>query len=181
MSDSASLLEELPGELILWVLIVSEFAVFCAGLLVFLSLRLGDPALFSASQGELHRMAAGINTIVLVTSGWAAARAVASVKGGKAARGWLLLAAALGAVFLGVKAVEYGDAFAKGIGIETNAFFTFYFLLTGFHAAHVVAGIVILCLVAIRPQVQPVEAGAQFWHMVDLVWVLLLPIVYLLP
>ncbi|MFV0408437.1 MAG: cytochrome c oxidase subunit 3 [Paracoccus sp. (in: a-proteobacteria)] len=183
MSPERGLLQQLPGELILWILIVSELAVFCAGLLIFLALRLADPELFAQSQTELHRAAAGINTIILVSSGYLAARAVGAVRKGQArlARGLLLCAALLGLVFLGVKGVEYGDAFAKGIGIETNAFFTFYFLLTGFHAAHVLAGAIILALVSIRPEPDGVEAGAQFWHMVDLVWVLLLPIIYLLP
>ncbi|MFV0292227.1 MAG: cytochrome c oxidase subunit 3 [Paracoccus sp. (in: a-proteobacteria)] len=183
MNENENQLKKLPGDLILWVLIISELAVFCVGLLVLLSLRLSDPALFAQSQAELHRVSAGINTVVLVTSGYAAARAVAAVAAGNMSltRRWLWMAIGLAVVFLGLKAVEYADAFSKGIGIETNSFFTFYFLLTGFHAAHVLAGMVILGLVSIRPQLQSVQAGAQFWHMVDLVWVLLLPIVYLLP
>lgn len=175
-----SLLQHLPGELIMWVLIISELAVFCVCLLIFLALRLTDPQMFAQSQDQLHRASAGINTGVLVSSGYLAARAVAAVRSGASARGWLLGAAGLGTVFLALKAVEYADAVGKGLGVDTNAFFTFYYLLTGFHAAHVVAGIVILLLVAIRPQPEGVQAGAQFWHMVDLVWVLLFPIIYLL-
>lgn len=182
MSDDATLARQLPGELIMWVLIISELAVFCTCLLVFLALRLTDPALFAQSQDQLHRAAAGVNTVVLVTSGFLAACAVSAARQEMQARTrWLLLAASLlGCVFLGLKGVEYADAFIKGIGVETNVFFTFYFLLTGFHAAHVIAGIVILLIVAIRPEPAPVEAGVQFWHMVDLVWVLLFPIIYLL-
>ena len=63
---------------------------------------------------------------------------------------------------------------------STHPFFTFYFLLTGFHAAHVLAGVVVLGLVALRARPEPVQAGAMFWHMVDLVWVLILPPIYLL-
>ncbi len=166
----------------MWVLIVSELAVFGTCLLVFLALRLTDPALFASSQDQLHRAAAGINTVVLVTSGYLAALALAAIRqGGKArARGMMLAASGLGLVFLALKAVEYMDAFGQGIGIETNSFFTFYFLLTGFHAAHVIAGIVILLILSVRPTPAGVEAGTQFWHMVDLVWVLLFPIIYLL-
>ena len=166
----------------MWVLIVSELAVFGTCLLVFLALRLTDPALFASSQDQLHRAAAGINTVVLVTSGYLAALALAAIRqGGKArARGMMLAASGLGLVFLALKAVEYMDAFGQGIGIETNSFFTFYFLLTGFHAAHVIAGIVILLILSVRPTPTGVEAGTQFWHMVDLVWVLLFPIIYLL-
>ncbi|MDO5606131.1 MAG: cytochrome c oxidase subunit 3 [Paracoccus sp. (in: a-proteobacteria)] len=180
MSGRRAPTEELPGELILWVLIISEIAVFAVGLWLFLALRLHDPAMFATGRAELHPIAAGINTVVLVSSGYAAARAHHACLKGAPARAWLLLAAGLGAVFIAIKAFEYGDLFSRGIGIETNVFFTFYFLLTGFHAAHVIAGMIILLIVAIRPQPQPVQAGAQFWHMVDLVWMLLLPVVYLM-
>ncbi|MFI0395928.1 cytochrome c oxidase subunit 3 [Paracoccus jiaweipingae] len=174
------LLTELPGELVLWVLIISELAVFGAGLLVFLVLRLLDPALFAQSQDHLHRAAAGLNTVVLVSSGFCAARALHVVGQAMRCRAWLAAAIALGGVFLALKAVEYADAIGQGIGIDSNRFFTFYFLLTGFHAAHVLAGMLILALVAIRPSRNGVQAGAQFWHMVDLVWVLLFPVIYLL-
>jgi nitric oxide reductase NorE protein len=93
---------------------------------------------------------------------------------------WLAAAAALGVVFLVLKGIEYADKARSGIGIETSPFFTFYYLLTGFHAAHVVAGIVILGLVSLRCVPRTVEVGAAFWHMVDLVWVLLFPVIYLL-
>ena len=73
-----------------------------------------------------------------------------------------------------------GSGLAAGIGIDTHPFFTFYFLLTGFHAAHVIAGVAVLGLVAVRARPDAVQAGAMFWHMVDLVWVLILPPIYLL-
>ena len=174
--------DRLPGELIMWVLIVSELAVFGVALLILLVLRLRDPAGFAEAQSHLHRLSAGVNTVVLVTSGLAAACAVRAARAGAgaAARRWLGGAMILGAVFLLLKGVEYGDALRQGIGLETHVFFTFYWLLTLFHAAHVVAGIVILGLVAIRARADAVEAGAQFWHMVDLVWVMLFPVIYLL-
>lgn len=177
-----SMLDDLPGDLMMWVLIVSELAVFAAGLLAFLAVRLTDPAGFADAQDQLHRASAGINTAVLVTSGWFAARAIAAVHAGArgTARRMLAAAAVLGVVFTVLKGVEYADAAAKGLGTEAHAFFTFYWLLTGFHAAHVVAGVLILGLVAIRLRPDQVEAGAQFWHMVDLVWVVLFPIIYLL-
>lgn len=90
-------------------------------------------------------------------------------------------AAALGVVFLLVKAREYADKAARGIDIDTNAFFTLYYLITGFHALHVVAGLVIFAILAVRPTAANVETGTQFWHMVDLVWVLIFPVIYLLP
>lgn len=173
----------LPGEPIMWILIASELVVFGAGLAGFLGARALDPETFAAGQATLDRTAGALNTLVLVTSGFCAAVAVRRTEAGGqpgAARVWLGAAAALGLAFLVIKAREYADKAAHGIDIETDAFFTFYYLLTGFHALHVVAGMVILGLVAIRPSVTNVETGAQFWHMVDLVWVLLFPVVYLL-
>lgn len=179
---AAAAQNRLPGELIMWVLIISELAVFGAALLIFLTLRLRDPLGFAEAQGHLHRLSAGVNTVVLVTSGFAAACAVRAARTERPAqaRRWLGAAMSLGAAFLILKGVEYADAARQGIGLETHVFYTFYWLLTLFHAAHVVAGIVILGLVAFRARPEGVEAGAQFWHMVDLVWVLLFPVIYLL-
>ncbi|MCP5075872.1 MAG: cytochrome c oxidase subunit 3 family protein [Rhodobacteraceae bacterium] len=175
-----STLDDLPGELMIWVLIVSELLVFGAGLLAFLGVRAADPAGFAADQDSLNRVAGAINTIVLVSSGYFAARAAQAADGpAGTTRVWLGAAAALGLVFLAVKWVEYTEKASKGIGIESSDFFTFYYLLTGFHAMHVVAGLVIFALLALRPSRGPVQAGVAFWHMVDLVWVLLFPIVYL--
>lgn len=174
--------DDLPGDLMIWVLIVSELLVFGAGLAAFLGVRITDPAGFAAAQDHLHRAAAGINTVILVTSGWLAALGAASVEAGRIGRGRGLLTAAatLGLVFLVIKGVEYADKAGQGIGIETHPFFTFYYLITGFHAAHVAAGIVVLLLTALRARSGEVEAGVAFWHMVDLVWVLVFPVIYLL-
>jgi len=173
---------QLPGELLMWVLILSEIAVFGAGLIAFLAVRLTDPVGFAEAQSHLHRTGAAANTLVLVTSGWLAALAVKAAEAGQLRRLRLLLAPAilLGAVFLILKGSEYADLFAQGIGTETHAFYTFSFLLTGFHAAHVLAGMVLLALVGWLGTPKAVETGAAFWHMVDLVWVLLFPVVYLL-
>lgn len=173
---------QLPGELLMWVLILSEIAVFGAGLLAFLAVRLTDPAGFAEAQSHLHRTGAAANTLVLITSGWLAALATQAAEAGQTRRLRLLIAAAiaLGGVFLMLKGSEYADLWAQGIGTETHAFYTFSYLLTGFHAAHVLAGMVLLALVGWLATPGAVETGAAFWHMVDLVWVLLFPVVYLL-
>lgn len=177
-----SVLAELPGDFMMWVLIMSEVLVFGAALLAFLAVRAADPAAFLSDQAHLNATAGALNTAVLVTSGMLAARAVERrrTEDRRQARMSLIAASALGVLFLLIKWVEYSAEFAKGIGIETSPFFTFYFLITGFHALHVVAGVVILCLVARWDGQRNIETGAAFWHMVDLVWVLLFPIIYLL-
>ncbi|HRV61389.1 cytochrome c oxidase subunit 3 [Albidovulum sp.] len=182
MPEAESPLDDLPGDLMIWVLIVSELLVFGAALAAFLGVRLTDPSGFAAAQDHLHRATAGVNTIILVTSGWLAALGARGMEHGRIARArWqLVAAAALGVLFLVIKGSEYADKAAHGIGIETHPFFTFYYLVTGFHAAHVVAGVLVLLLVAARARPHEVEAGAAFWHMVDLVWVLVFPVIYLL-
>lgn len=181
-APQASVLDDLPGELMMWVLILSELAVFGAGLLGFLAVRLTDPPGFAEAQAHLHRTGAGINTLVLVTSGWLAALALEAARAGRRTRLRALLAGAalLGGVFLFLKAQEYADLWAAGLTFDSHAFYTFHMLLTGFHAAHVLAGIVLLGLVGWLATPRAVEAGAAFWHMVDLVWVLLFPVVYLI-
>lgn len=181
-AQSATGLEALPGDLMMWVLIISELAVFGAGLLAFMGVRLTDPAGFAEARDHLNAAAAGVNTIVLVTSGWLAALAVRAAEAGRVARvrGLLALASLLGVLFLWIKGQEYSAKAAEGITFETHPFFLFYYMLTGFHAVHVVAGVVILGLIAWKATARNVEVGTAFWHMVDLVWVLLFPIIYLL-
>jgi nitric oxide reductase NorE protein len=180
--NDGDVLSELPGELMMWVLIASELLVFGAALLACLGVRIADPAGFAADRAHLDQTAGAINTIVLITSGLAAANAIREREAGrrKAARLWLLAAGSLGVVFLIVKATEYANKIGLGISFETSPFFMFYYLITGFHALHVVAGIAILALVSWADSVRNMEAAVAFWHMVDLVWVLLFPIIYVL-
>lgn len=182
VENGNDVLSDLPGELMMWVLIVSELLVFGAALLACLGVRIGDPERFAADQALLNQTAGAVNTIVLVTSGFCAAAAVRERGTGRRsiARRWLLAAGSLGVVFLIVKAFEYAAKIEMGIDIESSPFFTFYFLITGFHALHVVAGVAILGLVAWADSVRNMEAAVAFWHMVDLVWVLLFPIIYVL-
>ncbi|WGT48665.1 cytochrome c oxidase subunit 3 [Thioclava nitratireducens] len=175
-------LDDLPGDLLMWVLIISELLVFGAGLIVFLSARITDPTGFAEAQNALDRTAAATNTIILLTSGFFAALALnlrqSRRRGG--ARVSLVCAALLGAAFLWIKGAEFASKAAQGIVWDTHPFFNFYFLLTGFHAAHVAAGVILLLLVAWRDHVGNIEDATAFWHMVDLIWVLLFPVVYLL-
>ncbi|MFP7674477.1 cytochrome c oxidase subunit 3 [Marivita sp. S0852] len=175
-------LDELPGELLMWILIISEVLVFGAGLIVFLSVRITDPTGFAEAQDMLDRTGAAINTVVLITSGFLAAMACQLRRAGQRGRARLALiaAAVLGIVFLWIKGAEFASKAADGIVWDTHVFFNFYFMLTGFHAAHVAAGVVLLLLVAWRDHIDNIEDATAFWHMVDLVWVLLFPVIYLL-
>ncbi|KAA0571831.1 cytochrome c oxidase subunit 3 family protein [Azospirillum sp. Sh1] len=187
--ERAGGLAALPGNLMMWILIFSELAVFGAAFIGFAVARVLDPATFAAGQAHLNGTAGALNTMVLVTSGYLAARGVAAGRRGAVAqaRRAMVMAAAVGSVFLAVKAMEYSATLGAGLTIDTDSFFTLYFLLTGFHALHVMLGIVILLLVSRSgPETVPetlienLETGAAFWHMVDLVWVILYPLVYLI-
>mgnify|MGYP000918954243 CR=1 FL=1 len=172
----------LPGNPLMWILIASELLVFGAALVGYAGARFLDPVGFAAAQDQLDRLAGTVNTAVLLTSGLFAALAVSAARSHEVARvRWMLTAAAgLGVVFLGVKGVEYHAEIAAGYSLETPGFFMIYFLITGFHALHVVAGIIVLALVVVWPSLENVETGTAFWHMVDLVWVVVFPVLYLL-
>jgi len=175
-------LSALPGNPMMWLLIWSELFVFGAAFAGFSVARILNMELFAQSQATLDRLAGAINTMVLITSGFMAALAVNAQSRDRSgqARAFIGGAIVLGLVFLVIKFFEYSDKFAHGIGIETNNFYTLYFLLTGFHAAHVVLGIVILAIVAWKNSLENLETGAAFWHMVDLIWVILFPLIFLM-
>jgi nitric oxide reductase NorE protein len=173
--------ERLPGHPMMWVLIGSELLVFGGALVAFSGARLAEAATFAASQNRLDRLTGLLNVFILLSSGLFAAFAVEAARRASAARcrRHLVVAGALGLVFLFFKIREYAAETGAGIGFDSGTFFTLYFLITGFHALHVVLGIVILAIVAIWPSRLNVETGAAFWHMVDLVWLLVFPVVYL--
>ena len=93
-----------------------------------------------------------------------------------------------GAGFVALKLHEYADKAAQGIGLSTNLFFDFYFILTGFHLLHVLAGLLALGLVGVgllrqprgAPNAHALETAAAFWHLVDLLWLVLFPLVYMM-
>jgi len=174
-------LDDLPGNPIMWVLIISELLVFGAFFLSFGVSRLLEPEVFAQSQSLLDGVWGGVNTIVLLTSGLLCALATQSVQVGNIKKTRALLAGAisLGAVFGIIKFIEYGDKFDQGIGIETDTFFTLFFLMTGFHFMHVIFGMILLSISMWKCRHDTVETVCSFWHMVDLIWVLLYPLVYL--
>ena len=146
--------------------------------------------LFDLYQQQLDRNAGLLNTLTLITSSYFVVRAVAAIKQGNPhhCSRWLWAAIALGLLFLVVKGFEYQHHFSQGIGLSTNLFYTFYIALTFFHFMHVIMGMVILTVVAHKAgqggysaeEHTGVETGASYWHMVDLVWLLLFPLVYVM-
>ena len=174
----------------IWVFIFMELLAFGLAFVVFSVLRSQSLAVFESSQAELNQELALLNTLVLVTIGYFVVLANGSHDLGnrrQAAR-WLAAAIALGGVFVIVKAVEYRDKIAHGLTTGVNQFFDFYWLLTAFHLFHVLLGMLVLAYMATKiHKGQPFAAadfnlktGSAFWHMCDLIWVLLFPILYLI-
>lgn len=191
-SDSAVLPKpprELAGGTVIWLFVALELLTFGAIFVAFAIAQREDPASFAAGQAQLHPFFAAINTCVLLTGGWFAARGVLANRCDepRAASGYLWGAAASGLVFLAIKSYEYAGVFAAGITLSTDAFWFFYLFVTGFHFMHVVAGVGFLVPTAWRAsrgaygsaEPMAVEAVAVFWHLVDLIWVVLFPLFYL--
>ena len=179
-----------PGDLAIWIFILAELSVFAIFFVAYAFTRMNNPALFNLYQVTLDRGAALINTLALITSSYFVVRAVAAIQvgaGGRCVR-WLGLAILMGLVFLGVKGFEYAHHFGQGITLSTNRFYMFYLSLTFFHFMHVILGLVILLAVALKARKggydaeehTGVETGASYWHMVDLVWLILFPLVYVM-
>ena len=182
--------EGLPGDFAIWIFICAEMLAFGVLFVAYAFTRAGDVALFNASQQTLSQTAGAINTLVLITSSYFVVRGVVAIKRGLSEQcaWWLSGAVLLGGVFVAIKLVEFHGKFAAGISLSTNAFYMFYLALTFFHFMHVLMGMIILgCVIAkarrggysARDHVG-VETGASFWHMVDLLWIILFPLVYVI-
>ncbi|CAG0967671.1 cytochrome c oxidase subunit III [Methylophilaceae bacterium] len=180
----------LPGDLAIWIFIFAEMLAFGALFIAYAFTRAGNVELFNESQATLSQTAGAINTLVLITSSYFVVRAVSAIKRGLSEQcaWWLSGAFSLGGVFVAIKMVEFHDKFVAGITLSTNAFYMFYLALTFFHFMHVLMGMIILaCVIAkarrggySRQDHTGVETGASFWHMVDLLWIILFPLVYVI-
>lgn len=178
----------IPGEPGLWVMIFGDLVVFSLFFITFALYRLDDAALFRQSQAQLSQGFGLVNTLLLLTSSFAIAVALKRMREGQGdrARRSANVGLLLGAGFVLVKVLEYREKFAAGIYPTTNDFFMFYFAFTGIHLLHVLVGLAALvfvrasCGVALTVgRLRAVEACAVFWHLVDILWVVLFAILYL--
>ncbi|WP_416798055.1 cytochrome c oxidase subunit 3 [Ciceribacter azotifigens] len=165
--------------LLLWILAWSELVAFGILIGAFLIASVIDPLAFSTAQMHLRPGLAAINTLVLLTSGWQAALAARPGASLAETRRGLLLAALFGLVFLAVKLFEYSGEIGVAGDESFGVFFELYFLVTGFHLLHVVFGSAVLALVAWRPTRSNVALITTLWHVIDLVWIVLFPLFYL--
>ena len=180
----------LPGDLAMWFFILAELTVFAIFFIGFAIAEQQNSILFSEGKKQLHQSAGLVNTIALITSSFFVAIAlnVMHKNEGKRAAYLIVLANATALIYIFVKLWEYFALFEQGIGIETNTFFTLYFLITMFHLMHVLLGMVILLFIAKKAfsgeysdtKISGFESGASYWHMVDLLWIILFPLIYVI-
>ncbi|BDB44315.1 MULTISPECIES: cytochrome c oxidase subunit 3 [Mycobacterium] len=179
-----------PGEPGIWVLLFGDMMVFTVLFTVYLHQRGVRPALFAESQGALNRALGATNTLVLLTSSILVVFATHALQRPELrhlARPLTLGGALVGSCFVAIKAYEYHEKVSAGITPSTNEFFMYYFVLTGLHLAHVIIGLIVLTVLstlARKPEPTKThlaffEGGACFWHMVDLLWIVIYPLIFL--
>lgn len=159
---------------------------------LFVSYMLGRgqaPQVFEAGRRTLNPDFGGINTLILLSSSWFMVRALDAARRGRleAIPRWLAAAFAGAAAFGLSKAIEYAGKLRAGYTPASNDFYMYYYALTGIHLLHVIGGgamLVVLWRMARAGAFGPgrlliLECGALYWHMVDLLWIMLFPLLYL--
>ena len=172
------------GKLAVWWVLASEVVIFGGLLASYVMHRLGHPEWADAAVHTDVRIGA-FNTFVLLTSSLTAVLAHQAAERGdgkKAARflHWTILGAV---TFIGVKSYEWFTEISHGYTITSNTFWSFYYSAAGLHALHVIAGAVIMAIVARDAaknlELQRVELIGIYWHFVDIVWIFLFPLLYI--
>jgi len=190
----------------MWVFLSTEVLFFGGLFMTYTLNRSTYPEIFAGASKSINLTLGAINTVVLIASSLTMAMSVWASQTGKRKLVTLFLVAtlALGSGFLGIKAVEYHEKFVEhhvpgrdfnfepGADVATNAhaqlFFSLYFGMTGLHALHMVVGAGLLIWL-IRESLQgrfsptyntPVELVGLYWHFVDIVWIFLFPLLYLI-
>jgi cytochrome c oxidase subunit 3 len=191
----------------MWAFLATEVLIFGGAFTAYTVYRIQYPGAFELASRHLNLWIGGINTIVLLTSSWTMVLAVHAARHGerRATTYHLLLTALLGTVFLALKALEYYLDYRENLvplyafdpaewtahnvrPQHVELFLIFYYCLTGLHALHLIIGISVVLVLAwfahrdyFRDNFHsPVEAWGLYWHFIDVVWVFLLPLLYLI-
>lgn len=176
-----------PGEAAVWVFILGDMLMFSAFFWQFYHDRAAQIELFNSSQGTLSIAFGALNTLLLLTGSLFVVLGVERFKAGlgTAARRMFALALACALCFCLNKIMEYGGKLSVGITPLSNDFYMYYYVFTGLHLLHLLIGMLFLWrmwCVAAAPQARQlrfIEVGASYWHLVDLLWVVLFPILYM--
>ena len=179
----------LPGDVGFWTFITADASLFALLFFQFSHDRSSQPAVFDEGQRDLIVLLGTVNTLVLVTSSWLMASAVRNMYRHSVRMGLRLIAgtAALGVVFAALKISEHVLTLRSGHTVSTSPFFMYYFVITGIHLAHLILGVVVLIIVGwrLRAGIRGpldrtfLECGAAYWHLVDLLWMFIFPMLYL--
>ncbi|HSW14667.1 MAG TPA: cytochrome c oxidase subunit 3 family protein [Solimonas sp.] len=180
-----------PGMDGIWVLIGGDLLLFALLFGSFMAERMEEPLLFEQARQSLNYHFGGVNTLILLASSWFVVLALQAARAGQSRRAshWLVAAIACGLAFVISKAIEYSGKIQAGLTLLSNDFFMYYYILTGMHLLHVLAGCVGLTVFwarargdayAARGPATGLECMAIYWHMVDLLWIFLFPLLYLL-
>ena len=182
--------KRIPGSMAIWVGILSEMTEFAAMFLAYFIAKVHHPELFEQGQQQLSTLAGTLNTLVLLSSSYFVAKAMMSIRRGNIGScvRWLWMAVAAAGVYLIIKYFEYQWNAAQGISSDTNIFFTVYYYTTFNHMLHVgwgsaaiLWGIAAIKMGVITPQNHGgLEAVAVYWHMIDLAWIVIFPLLYVL-
>ncbi len=186
-----------PGDFAIWLVIYVELITFGLLFIGYAFSRREAVDVFNSSQLALNQTSGFIDTLILITGSYFVVKAVNAVKSvtGKeiksaniVASKWLLGSVLFGVAFLINKLLEFSHIFGMGINLSTNKFFMFYLLLTMFHFMHVTLGTIILFNIRRRAKKggysaddhRGIETGAVYWHLVDLLWIVLFPLIYII-
>ena len=179
-----------PGDLAIWFIIIAELLVFAIFFLAYAFARILHIELFNQYQLTLNRDYAVINTLALLTASYFVVRAINAIRFdlNRPCLQWLISACLMALVFIFVKSAEFYHHLSAGVSLSTNLFYMFYLSLTFFHFLHVVFGLVILIILTVvayqggysAANHRGMETGASYWHMVDLVWLILFPLIYVM-
>jgi nitric oxide reductase NorE protein len=178
-----------PGTEGLWTFVFIDMMIFLLIFLTFMGDRLGKVRVYAASQLQLDEIFGLTNTLILLTSSWMMVEGVraARAQAASSVSRYLGLTATLGLIFIASKIVEYTLKVRAGITPATNSFFSYYYFITFVHLMHVVAGV---SFIAYFRSLAPTRAGTLkyqiqlenvglFWHFVDVIWIFIFPLLYL--
>jgi nitric oxide reductase NorE protein len=176
----------LPGVDGFWVLVAGDLVLFTALFVGFVRTLASDVAAAEAARASLDPDRGGINTLLLLTSSWCVVRAIHAARSGSpAALRWITAGIAGGLGFVVVKGTEYVGSISHGHPEAQAEFFSWYYAITGLHLGHVVIGCVLLTVFAVRWRRRGPTGGegadtvAVFWHLVDALWIVIFPLIYL--
>ncbi len=189
-SDEASIKRHTPGDIAVWIFIYAELTEFGLFFFGFLIAKMYFPEDFYQGPPQLNTLSGFLNTLVLLTSSFCVARAIQAIKRGAQRRTvmWLLCTVSAGLIYCLIKGWEYQWNESMGISSRTNYFFASYYYLTFNHLLHVLVGMCTLLGAAILTALghfntdshDGLEGAASYWHMIDLVWILIFPLLYVL-